>query len=227
MRSQISYSLLWTVKVLSRLFFGYKIRWVGDVPPDPWAEARLIAILNHTSLYEPLFAGGAPNHVLKSIARHGVVPVADKTVKRPLIGHFFRLVAEDVVPITRERDQTWESVLSRADRRDAVVVILPEGRMMRKTGLDKKGNPMTIRGGIADIIRAVPEGRMLLVYSQGLHHIQAPGEKLPRFFKTVSARLETIDLPSYRDRLLRSVGEEGFKGAVIEDLTRRRDLYCC
>ncbi len=156
-----------------------------------------------------------------------MVPVADKTVKRPLVGHFFRLVAEDVVPITRERDQTWDSVLARADRRDAVVVILPEGRMMRKSGLDKKGNPMTIRGGIADIIRAVPEGRMLLVYSQGLHHIQAPGEKLPRFFKTVSARLETIDLPSYRQRLLQRFGEEGFKGAVIEDLTRRRDLYCC
>lgn len=227
MRSRISYSLLWTVKVLSRLFFGYQIRWVGDVPADPWADARLIAILNHTSLFEPLFAGGAPNRILKSIARHGVVPVADKTVKRPLIGHFFRLVAEDVVPITRERDHTWEKVLTRADRRDAVVVILPEGRMMRKTGLDQTGNPMTIRGGIADIIRAVPEGRMLLVYSQGLHHIQAPGEKLPRFFKTVSARLETIDLPSYRAGLLEEHGEEGFKGAVIEDLTRRRDLYCC
>jgi hypothetical protein len=85
---------------------------------------------------------------------------------------------------------------------------------------------MTIRGGIADIIRAVPDGRMLLCYSRGLHHIQAPGERLPRLFRTVKARLETVDLPAYREKLLESAGEEGFKRAVVEDLSRRRDLYC-
>ena len=98
--------------------------------------------------------------------------------------------------------------------------------MKRKTGLDQAGNPMTIRGGIADIIRAVPDGRMLMCYSRGLHHIQAPGELLPRPFRTVEARLETVDLPAYRQRLLEHTGEEGFKRAVVEDLTRRRDLYC-
>ncbi len=205
MRSQISYAFLRSVKLGSRLFFGYEVKWVGDVPDDPWADARIITILNHTSLYEPLFAGGAPDRVLKQIAGHGVVPVADKTVQRPLVGRFFRLVAEDVMPITRERDDTWDRL---------------------KTGLDLSGNPMTIRGGIADIIRAVPDGRMLLCYSRGLHHIQAPGELLPRLFRTVKARLETVDLPTYREKLLESAGEEGFKRAVIEDLSRRRDLYC-
>lgn len=226
MRSQISYAFLRSIKLVSRLFFGYEVRWVGDVPDDPWADARIITILNHTSLYEPLFAGGAPDRVLKRIARFGVVPVADKTVKRPLVGRFFRLVAEDVVPITRERDETWERFLEQASQPDAVAVILPEGRMKRKTGLDLAGNPMTIRGGIADIIRAVPDGRMLICYSRGLHHIQAPGELVPRLFRTVKARLETLDLSTYRARMLEKAGEDGFKPAVIEDLTRRRDLYC-
>lgn len=225
-RSQISYAFLRSIKLVSRLFFGYEVRWVGDVPDDPWADARIITILNHTSLYEPLFAGGAPDRVLKRIARFGVVPVADKTVKRPLVGRFFRLVAEDVVPITRERDETWERFLEQASQPDAVAVILPEGRMKRKTGLDLAGNPMTIRGGIADIIRAVPDGRMLICYSRGLHHIQAPGELVPRLFRTVKARLETLDLSTYRARMLEKAGEDGFKPAVIEDLTRRRDLYC-
>ena len=152
--------------------------------------------------------------------------MADKTAQRPLVGRFFRLVAEDVVPITRQRDDTWERFIAQASQPDAVVVILPEGRMKRKTGLDLSGNPMTIRGGIADIIRAVPDGRMLLCYSRGLHHIQAPGELLPRLFRTVKARLETVDLPIYREKLLESAGEEGFKRAVVEDLSRRRDLYC-
>ncbi|UCG76347.1 MAG: 1-acyl-sn-glycerol-3-phosphate acyltransferase [Gemmatimonadota bacterium] len=226
MRSQISYALLRSVKFVSRLFFGYEIRWVGDVPPDPWEGVRVITILNHTSLYEPIFAGGAPDRLLKRIARQGVVPVADKTTRRPLVGRFFRLVAEDVVPITRERDETWERFLSQASQPGAIVVILPEGRMKRKTGLDLAGNPMTIRGGIADIVRAVPDGRMLLCYSRGLHHIQAPGELLPRPFRTVKARLETVELVGYRQKLLERGGDEGFKAAVVEDLTRRRDLYC-
>ena len=208
------------------MFFGYEVRWVGDVPPDPWADVRVITMLNHTSLYEPLFAGGAPDRLLKRIASYGVVPVADKTTRRPLVGRFFRLVAEDVVPITRERDETWERFLAEASKPDAIVVILPEGRMKRRTGLDLAGQPMTIRGGVADIIRRVPDGRMLLCYSRGLHHIQAPGERLPRLFRTVKARLETVDLPAYRENLLRASGEDGFKAAVIEDLTRRRDLYC-
>lgn len=226
MRSHVSYAFLRLVKIVSRLFFGYEVRWVGDVPDDPWADARIITILNHTSLYEPLFAGGAPDRLLKRIARHGVVPVADKTVKRPLVGRFFRLVAEDVVSITRERDETWDRFLAEASKPDAVAVILPEGRMKRKTGLDLAGNPMTIRGGIADIIQAVPDGRMLLCYSRGLHHIQAPGEVVPRLFRTVKARLETVDLPRYREELLENAGKEGFKRAVVDDLTRRRDLYC-
>ena len=98
--------------------------------------------------------------------------------------------------------------------------------MMRATGLDKTGKPMTVRAGIADILLATPEGRMLLGYSAGLHHIHTPGEGLPRLFKTARIQLELVDIPTYRERLLAEHGEAGFPAAVIADLTRRRDLYC-
>lgn len=224
MRSQLSFLLLLAVKTKSRILFRIRLEWLAK-PPDPWADLRILAILNHTSLFEPIFAAVAPNRLLWQIAAHGVVPVADKTLNRPLVGRFFRLVARHVVSITRERDQTWQTVLGRIHDPEALIVILPEGRMKRRTGLDLHGNPMTIRGGIADILEAVPEGRLLLAYSGGLHHIHAPGDRWPRLFRRADLRLEIIDIAAYR-RALAGGDAESFKAAVIEDLTRRRDEHC-
>lgn len=98
--------------------------------------------------------------------------------------------------------------------------------MMRRTGLDLQGNPMTIRGGIADILDAMPDGRLFIAYSGGLHHIQAPGERFPRPFRSAWLGAEVVDIPTYRDRLARGRDPDAFKAAVIEDLTRRRDAYC-
>ena len=85
---------------------------------------------------------------------------------------------------------------------------------------------MTVRGGIADILESIGEGRMLIGYSGGLHHVQAPGERWPRLFKTIRIRLELLDIGTYRRELMEQAGREGFKRAVVEDLERRRDLYC-
>ena len=160
------------------------------------------------------------------VAAHGVIPVAEKTIRRPIVGKFFSLLAAHIASITRERDHTWREVLARIDP-DSMVLILPEGRMMRANGLDGDGRPMTVRGGIADILAAVPSGPMLLVYSGGLHHVQAPGEHLPRLFRTLHVNLEWVDIETYRrERLAESSSEAGFKRAVVTDLERRRDLHC-
>jgi hypothetical protein len=224
-RSYLVFLLLVLVKVLSRLFYRVDMQWIGAPPADRWRHIRLLAVLNHTSLYEPLFAGGVPFSFLWRIARHGVVPVAEKTTGRPLIGHFYKLIAARVVSITRERDQSWEKLLAHIDP-DAMVALLPEGRMKRASGLDSTGNPMTVRGGIADILQSIGAGRMLLAYSGGLHHVQVPGERFPRLWKTIRMRLELVDIAAYRAALLAKVGAAGFKRAVIEDLERRRDLLC-
>ena len=225
MRSYIVFLVLLIVKVLSRLFYRIDVRWIGDVPPAPWRGVRLAAILNHTSLYEALFAGGCPNHFLWRLARHGVVPVAQKTADRAVVGRFYGMVAARVVPITRERDETWSDVLRQIDP-DAMVIILPEGRMKRANGLDSEGKPMTVRGGIADILETMGEGRLLIAYSGGLHHVQVPGERFPRLFKTIRLRLEVVDMAAYRAARLEEGGAKGFRRAVVRDLERRRDLYC-
>lgn len=224
MRAYLVFLILLGVKVATRFFYRVEMEWIGDPPPDRWRRHRIVAFLNHTSLYEPLFAAGAPNLFLWRLARHGVVPIASKTADRAVVGRFFGLLAQNVISITRERDETWSEVLRKIDP-DAMVAILPEGRMKRANGLDSEGKPMTVRGGIADILESIGEGRMLLAYSGGLHHIQAPGETNPRVFKKIRMRLELVDIGTYREERMAAYGPKGFKKAVTEDLERRRDLY--
>lgn len=223
LRSALVFFVLVTLKYLSKVFYRHDFDWIGDVPPEPWRHIRLVAFLNHTSLFEPVFLGGVPNHFIWRMAAHGVVPAADKTTDRPLVGLIFRFVAHHVIAITRERDHTWFQVLNKIDPH-SMVIIAPEGRMKRANGLDLKGNPMTVRGGIADILLAVKEGRMFLAYSGGLHHVQIPG-RAPRIFKTVRMRIENLEISDYIRQMMAEGGADNFKKNVMRDLDRRRDLY--
>ncbi len=215
--------LLW--RTFCRLFFRFDCEWVGKKPRDPWEDLRIIAILNHTSLYEPIFVGVVPMRVVWQLAQYGVVPIASKTMDRPAAGWAFRFAGRRVIPVTRKRDMSWQEVLHHCCREKAITVIFPEGRMMRQTGLDLEGRPMTVRGGIADLIAGIPSGRMLLAYSGGLHHVAAPEDRLPRLFKEVSVRLEVLDIPAYRAAMGGTSDPERFRQRVIEDLTQRRNRY--
>ena len=225
MRSRLIYLFLLSLKAFARLFYKHDVAWISTTTgDDPWQPFRVIVVLNHTSLLEWLFAGSVPNRLLRRIAYNAVVPVADKTLDRPLVGRFFRILTPNCVRITREADHTWQRVLEEIDE-DSMLIIFPEGRMKRANGLDKDGRPMTVRGGIADILRAHEDGPLLIAYSGGMHHIQIPG-RLPRTFRTVRLRLEGTEIEAYR----RTIGEDlppvQFKRAVRADLQRRRDIHC-
>lgn len=223
MRSVVVFLLLVAIKVASLVFYRHEVAWVGEVPAELWKGLRLVALLNHTSLFELLYLGDAPLTLLWAIASRGVIPAAQKTVDRPLVGLLYRLVARQVVPISRERDHTWTGLLG-AIRPDGLVVMAPEGRMMRESGLDATGRQMSIRGGIADVLQALGEGGMLIAYSGGLHHVQVPG-RWPRVFRTVRLRLERLDIAPYVKALGEGRDLEAFKRAVRDDLQRRLDLY--
>ncbi len=226
MRRLVNFFVLLSIKGGARLFYRFRLRWIGQVPESPWrGDYRIIAILNHTSLFEWLWAGTLPSHLLWRIASCGLIPAAEKTLRRPVVGRFFKLLAPHVIAISRESDRTWEAVLDRLDS-ECMVLILPEGRMKRADGLDKHGKPMTVRGGIADILQAMSGGRMLLAYSGGLHHVQVPGQLLPKVFKTIRMTFESVDIPTYKQELGADGSPDKFKLRVIQDLERRRDLYC-
>ena len=68
---------------------------------------------------------------------------------------------------------------------------------------------------------------MLVAYSGGLHHVQAPGERLPRMFRKIRMNFELLDIATYRaERLQEAESPIGFKRAVVDDLERRRDRNC-
>lgn len=229
MRRLFVFLFLLGFRLLARLVCRLEIHWIERPPGDPWAGVRVVSLLHHTSLFEWLYILAVPVRFLWEVAGHGVVPAAEKTLRRPVVGFFFRSLAAHVVSITRERDHTWREVLAKIER-ESIVLILPEGRMMRRNGLDSNGQPMTVRGGISDILEAIPDGRMLLAYSGGLHHVQAPGDRFPRLFRTIWLTLETVEIADYRARLEARQARAGrtvaFKRVVIEDLERRRDLFC-
>jgi len=221
----LAFILLTSIMILSRIFYRYEDEWLGDIQAKDWGKLRVLVILNHTSLFEPLLAGFGDWRLFWIFARHGVLPVAEKTMRRR-IGIVFRFLVRHPIVITRQRDHTWESVLNKIDDR-SLVIILPEGRMKRADGLDNTGRPMTMRGGIADILEPLDSGRMLIVYSGGFHHIQVPGKsRWPRLFKTVRARLELLEIRDYKAGVLAASEGLDFRKALIKDLTTRRDQHC-
>ena len=124
--------MLTTLKILSKVFYRHDLQFIGPTPKDPWKDIRLVAFLNHTSLFEPVFLGAVPLRFIWRLAAHGVVPAADKTTDRPLVGIIFRFVAHHVIAITRQRDDTWFQVLQKIDP-DSMVVIAPEeGKLTTK-----------------------------------------------------------------------------------------------
>lgn len=226
MARYINFAILLALKALVMIFYRRDARGIdgGPIPGLPWDKVRLICFLNHTSLYEPLFAALVPNRGIWQIAHRAVIPVASKTLDRPILGRFFKALIPHPVAISRELDHTWDIVLSKIGK-NSMVLILPEGRMRRGNGLDSTGRPMTARGGVADILRSIDDGQLLMAYSGGLHHVQTPGQRLPRLFKTISMHFELLDLAEYRAEMERQAGGGSFKNAVKADLDRRRDLY--
>jgi hypothetical protein len=151
-----------------------------------------------------------------------VAPAADKTLQRPLVGSFFKLFSPGMISITRKRDQSWNNFMD-AIYDDSIIVIAPEGRMMRKNGLDLQGKKMTVKSGVIDILEGLQQekGQIAIAYSGGLHHVQIPGEGLPKLFKTLKINLEAIDIPDYLALFSAPVGSDEWKKMVLNDLQIR------
>ncbi|MCG3165087.1 MAG: hypothetical protein POELPBGB_00848 [Bacteroidia bacterium] len=224
MKSLISFSFLYLFKVFANLFYRFKIGWPKE--QIRWKEVRLIVFLNHTSLMEVLFLSFLPTHFLRRLSKRMVAPGADKTLDRPLVGTLFKLFSPGMTKITRKRDDSWTEFLE-SIYDDAVILIAAEGRMKRKNGLDVDGKKMTVRGGVVDILSLLKKGQMVIAYSGGLHHVQIPGEGLPKLFKTIKMNLETFEIPNYKAMFNTAVeGSEQWRKLVLADLQLRLETNC-
>lgn len=215
----IRFTLLCFVKLLCMVLYRFQLTWLSDEQFESFKHVQLIVFLNHTSLYEPIFVAVAPFSVLWRLSGELIAPGADITLSdRPIVGRIYHSLLPGMVPISRKKDETWQYFLEKINQ-DSLVAILPEGRMKRKTGLDKYGKPMTVRGGVADILQVKNSGKVLFVYSGGLHHVHTPGDRLPKFFQSVSVNAEILNIQDYKQELTDTHLE--FRQAVIQDMQQR------
>jgi hypothetical protein len=219
----LRYCFLAGIRLASRIFYGHDSQWVGERPAEPFRNVRLAALLNHTSLFEIALSGSFPLHFVREISERALLPGADTTMDRPLVGRIFKWMVPKSVTLTRRKDSSWERFLSAIDA-GTIVLLFPEGRMRRRGGFDKHGRPMTVRGGIADVLERIDDGDLLLVYSEGLHHVHAAGDRFPSPFQQVRCRFEQIPIRRYKE--LMGVGDVHFARNVMHDLEKRRDEHC-
>lgn len=225
----LSFLLLSLVKLLALVFYTGQKQWLGKSDKSQLDQVVLLVFLNHTSLFEPLLLRHAPWKLIWMLSQKLVIPGADVTMKRPVLGRVLKSLMPGCIPISRKLDTTWYNFLSHVNESN-LTAIAPEGRMMRRNGLDKFGKPMSVRGGVAEILQCLNSGKILFVYSGGLHHIQAPGDKLPNLFKAIDVNLELVDVAKYKSARMQGCPivqeneielEKYFKQRVIEDMNRR------
>lgn len=222
MRAIISMSILFSIRWFAKIFYKWEVKWLSEEQGN-WDDIRLLVFLNHTSLYEPLYVAVPPASFIAKLSKKMVAPGADKTMNRPIVGKFWKFMGPGLISITRKRDKSWLRFMD-AVRNKSVIVIAPEGRMKRANGLDLNGKPMTVKSGVADILEELNEGKMLVAYSGGLHHIQVPGQKIPKLFKTIKMNLEEFDIKEYKARF---PGESVvWKRGVVKDMQWRLENNC-
>ena len=219
--NKIRYSFLAGLKVAGYALYPSKLNWIGQ-KPDDWNDVSLILVLNHTSLFEFVYGVTLPFDFLKALSSKLVIPVAEKTMKKPVSGFIFKYLAPHTISLTRKRDDSWQKFLDQIQQ-DNICIFMPEGQMKRKNGLDKNGNTMKVKTGVYELMQKYKGRKMALVYSHGLHHILAPGDKLPRMFKKVEADIEVLPVDEY---LKSFTSKETAATDVAADLQRRRDKYC-
>lgn len=220
MKSYIAYLALLFVKYFSKFLYWHELKWLDKTSFEQWQDVKVIALLNHTSLFEPLFLAPLPNHVLWDLANNAIACGADITINRPIVGLFWKYILPEMVSITRKRDATWDHFISRVQSPNSIIVIAPEGRMMRENGLDKHGKPMSIRGGIVDVLENIHHGEMVIAYSGGLHHVQKPGQFFPRIFKTLRMNMERVNIPVYKGTFA-FLDSKARRKAIAQDLQSR------
>ncbi|MBC99195.1 MAG: hypothetical protein CME63_15745 [Halobacteriovoraceae bacterium] len=215
----ISLFISLTIKAFVKLFYKVEVIYINDDEDTFWSnDINVFAFLNHTSLFEPLLFASIPNQFFKENLKRVVVPAADITMKRPIVGKIYKSFFPQAIPISRKRDETW-NYFKKKIRENSLVVIAPEGRMMREDGLDKHGKPMTIKSGIADILKETEQGQLVLATSGGLHHVQKPGEPFFRLFKTIKISYEKISISDYKKLI--DFQQRDFQRQVVNDLTMR------
>ena len=221
-QSLLRFLFLAWLKAVGSLVYPARMKWLSR-KPDDWSDVSLVLILNHTSLFEFVYSIALPLRFLKAVSERLVVAIADKTMESPISGFVFSNVIAKTVAISRKRDDTWKEFLAAIEPEQDICIFTPEGRMKRPNGLDRNGKPMTVRRGVYEVLRKFSGKKMLIIYSEGLHHVLAPGQRFPRLFRRIAAKGQYWEVDDYMKLFADSPKPAA---AIAADLEARRDLHC-
>lgn len=158
------------------------------------------------------------------MAKQLVFPVASSSLQKPQ-GKMLKILAPRIASLSRKRDDTWQDFMEQLAS-DSILIFMPEGRMKRPNGLDKDGQPMTVKSGICDLLPQFAGENMIIAYSGGLHQVMAPGQAFPRPFRKLMVNLESLNVDEYLAMFADIKDEKLRRDAICRDLERRRDEYC-
>lgn len=219
--NNLRFLFLSSIKTLGYVIYPSKLNWISKRPSD-WSDVSLILVLNHTSLFEFVYSVTLPYSFLKELSRNLVIPVAQKTLDKPLAGFVFKNLTPKTIGLSRKRDESWKYFLENIQSEN-ICIFMPEGQMKRKNGLDKNGKPMKVKKGVYELMQKYRGKNMVLVYSHGLHHVFAPGDSFPKVFKKIEADIEFLSIDQYLSEYENS---EDPATEIASDLQKRRDQYC-
>lgn len=214
----LRFSLMAALKMLFHVFYPCRRTWLTEQPRE-WDDISLVLILNHTSMFEFVYAVAVPFRYLWRLAEHLIVPVAAESMDKPATGLWFKILAPKPMRLSRKRDDSWQEFLKAVGGRN-ICIFFPEGRMKRPNGLDKNGQKMNVRSGVCDLLEKYRGQKMLIMRSHGLHHVLPPGASLPKIFQPTAVDLEILDVNRYLDGFQDA---DNLREAVASDLERRRD----
>ncbi len=217
--------LLLLIKLITRIFYHFEIEWISGKLKS-YKDQKVFLLINHTSLFEPIFIGAFPIPLLWEISRRFAYPIAQKTLNRPIAGFTFKLLSPITLPLTKNRDKAWRNFMRVITSGKYLIGFAPEGRMRRANGLDKDGKPMSMMGGVVDILEHTKSGNILFLFSGGLHHVQIPGEGAPNLFKKIHLALDSKPIEEYISEVQAKYGSEDLRKGILADLEHRRDTLC-
>lgn len=145
-----------TVRLLLRLFFGFRIEGAAHIPPGP-----ALIVANHPSAFDPVVLGAA-------LPRRALFVGAAEFLTMPLVGWAMR--AYGTIPVRRGQvDLSVVKEAVRALEAGALVAIFPEGRVSPEGGALKPGAGViaaragvpTVPAAILGTARALPLGHYI------------------------------------------------------------------
>lgn len=184
--------------ILVKILYRCSWTWIGKNSDRGFQDMKALFLMNHTSYADHMIFVLVPINVIYKMFWNARIAVAQHQVKN--FKGLLQYLENNIVPLSRQRDDSWNNYLSNANAK-SIFVMYPEGTRMSPEGLDKNGKKVRVKGGVADILELLPDGDIVILYLDGFYEILGAGMKFPKLFKKVRVTAEVVDIAALKHEL--------------------------